>query len=1243
MIKKSRNNLIHDGYSTLSHLLLKRKALFVFTFIFINLALLPSALATSDSYNTCETALYVDPQEETYVVHQDTLNYSNDDHDVYKVITTKAGEIELQISRRGGTSNEPTVIWSIYKNSCTLNNRLYSQTVDLDSDGDIYDIWTSEQDADPTTYYIDIGIVLPRDSTDAPYDFVIYFDPYVTCDPPGKAVNPNPSDGATGVQLNPSLSWTNGGGATSYAVYFGTSSLLGSSDYQTIVTSPTWRPPSPLQEDTTYYWRIDAKNNCPSGTTEGNIWSFTTLINNVPPTVEITEPSANITVDVGELVQIAWNGTDPDDNASVVLYRDPDQTYNNGNETIIISGQPEDGSKSWDTSGTPLGEYYILAKICDDEPSCSYAYSTGTVSIVGKPDFEPNTPSLEPDSNVSPGESLRVKGRIYNYGQITAPAAEHVILLNDIRDSANFTMRSIPLGKITTGSIAPGQYEEYDKIFEAPLILASGWDYFIVIACDYADLITEEHDGEDSNNRFAPLFGVPDHREAQLGTSGNSSFSGDPVNTALGNFTEQRTDLVIPGRGLNVTFTRYYNSQGGLDSPMGFYWNHSYNIYVHEDVEDSSPTGNYTVVYGDGRRHKYTPNGSGGYDPPVGVYATFIKNPDNSFTVTQKDQVKYNFDASGRLTSIKDRNNNTISFTYTGNNLTGITDTVGRQVSIQYNNIGGADRIISIQGPVRPAVIYGYDSYGNLTSVADARNNTTQYVYDPNHDDKHLLTKIVNVRGKEEIKNFYGKADGTENTEATPMGSFGYFVVRQQDADNKNTYYTYNLNDKVTTITGPDGEATEHHYDDHYRFVKEVDPNGDFVQFVYDENGNRTSVRDKMGRITSYTYDDRGNILTKTDPPVAPAATGVVTRIEYNDFNDPLKKTEAYGILNYEWNYTYDAKGNLETETDPEGNQTSYDYNSYGQLTGKTDANEKTTSYFYEDTYKNLTKVTGPAPSNCVTRHTYDDAGRKLTATDGLGNVTTYHYDNNDNLDWVEDGEGNRTNYGYDENNNRTSLQNARGYTTAYIYDNKDRLTIVRNPLDQEVTTYYDAFDRKERVIDQWGNLTRFEYDKVGNLSKVTNAKDEVTTYGYDKNGNKTDMWQPGVSEPWEYQFDEMNRLVWEEDPLNNRTSYEYNQMGWITNVTDAELRDTRFEYYKNGKLKRVIDPDQGETVCTYDPVGNRLTEQDARQNTITYEYDEMNRLKKIIDRNIHLRLYEPEGKINGQRGICWDCQLQRL
>ncbi len=86
-----------------------------------------------------------------------------------------------------------------------------------------------------------------------------------------QATEPDPPDGATGVNTTADLSWTPAPEATSRDVYFGTSNPPPFIGNQT----STIFDPGTMDYETTYYWRIDEINKW--GTTTGQIWSFTTF------------------------------------------------------------------------------------------------------------------------------------------------------------------------------------------------------------------------------------------------------------------------------------------------------------------------------------------------------------------------------------------------------------------------------------------------------------------------------------------------------------------------------------------------------------------------------------------------------------------------------------------------------------------------------------------------------------------------------------------------------------------------------------------------------------------------------------------------------------------------------------------------------------------------------------------------------------------------------------------------------
>ncbi|MDE0000413.1 MAG: hypothetical protein OXQ89_21930 [Rhodospirillaceae bacterium] len=133
---------------------------------------------------------------------------------------------------------------------------------------------------------------------------------------PAKVSNPTPAHDATAVSRRPTLMWRAAPRATSYVVYLGTDAQLGSNERQgDEQTGTTFEPDQALQYDTTYYWRVDSKND--DGTTTGDVWSFTT---EVKPARKTTNPQpADGATNVGILTDLSWS-TAPDATSYVVYF-----------------------------------------------------------------------------------------------------------------------------------------------------------------------------------------------------------------------------------------------------------------------------------------------------------------------------------------------------------------------------------------------------------------------------------------------------------------------------------------------------------------------------------------------------------------------------------------------------------------------------------------------------------------------------------------------------------------------------------------------------------------------------------------------------------------------------------------------------------------------------------------------------------------------------------------------------------
>ena len=158
-----------------------------------------------------------------------------------------------------------------------------------------------------------------------------------------------------------------------------------------------------------------------------------------------------------------------------------------------------------------------------------------------------------------------------------------------------------------------------------------------------------------------------------------------------------------------------------------------------------------TITYGDGRTVRFSLNGTS-YTPPAGTFSTLVKTG-GLFTLTEKDQTVYRFNASDQLANITDKNGNVTTLNYPGTLLGSVTAPDGRTLSFTYD---GASRITQVTDPINRTLGFSYNGNGDLSSSTDLLGKvTTSYTYDTNH---RLLT-ITDANGHTFVTNTYN-SDG---------------------------------------------------------------------------------------------------------------------------------------------------------------------------------------------------------------------------------------------------------------------------------------------------------------------------------------------------------------------------------------------------------------------------------------------------------------------------------------------------
>ncbi len=411
-----------------------------------------------------------------------------------------------------------------------------------------------------------------------------------------------------------------------------------------------------------------------------------------------------------------------------------------------------------------------------------------------------------------------------------------------------------------------------------------------------------------------------------------------------GRVTATITDLTVAAPGLPIKIERTYDS---LTRPAAGDFGYGWNLGVSIQT-DVGPMGDVTLTLNGRRRTFYfTPAANPifsywyvpAYTAETGLYGSLVNTGDNCNGVMQRignawqcavDNAGsmyqptgyrytdpygrvYTIGANGSLQSVQDLNGNTLTVTAAG-----ISSSTGLNVPFVRDAQG---RITKITDPLGKDYLYTYNAAGELASVTYPGIATpAQYGYDATH----LLTSEIDQRGN-------------------PAGTTTYYpdgkLKSVTDAVGNLTQYGYDLANRTTTVTNPDGGT---------------------VITVADAYGQPLSVIDPLARTTTNTYDANHNLLTTTDP---------------------LGKTTTY---------TYDARGFRTSLKDPLNNTWSAGYNQFGGPTAVTNPLNQTQNVGYDANFR-ISAITDSLGS--VAQFTYNAAGLPLTLRDARGNTSSYVYD----------------------------------------------------------------------------------------------------------------------------------------------------------------------------------------------------------------------------------------------------------
>lgn len=497
----------------------------------------------------------------------------------------------------------------------------------------------------------------------------------------------------------------------------------------------------------------------------------------------------------------------------------------------------------------------------------------------------------------------------------------------------------------------------------------------------------------------------------------------------------------------------------------------------------------------------------------------------------------------------------------------------------------GASSAVDYETLPPPTIPVTTKSVGRrATDVYDRRNSRFRYTFAARTDEPGgmLMTVSDPARGS-----LLTRTDGVGRPRILTDGRGVETRLEFGDGDNNVTRLTeaaartdeavttmaYNAHGQLTSQTDAEQRVTTLQY--RASRGRHIAPNG------LDAQGGWVSDLERLtpprGNFTHFTLDpgDTGNVLSRQvrDQPAASTvygSGGVVTQEtdeagnvrRFTDFDDNGAPRTVFDERNQRWTYTYDAVGNVLTQTDPRGSTTA-------------DPDDFRTDLTY-DAFDRVTRTVRPKRSvedQYVTRRTtYDKNGNVVAAVDGNGHTSTRAY------------------------------------------------TAMDEPSREE-----SAPVRHFGEADPAPEVTTMEYDAVGRLSKRTapngsggDAGDHETTFSYDRADNVTIERRLARSRPagtpaelvTSMAYDGRNNVIGVADPKRNGAGGDP-----LANAATVSTRRWTYVYDRTNNRRQAIEDPGGlalRTDFTYDPNENLATQISPRgfaesritDFTTTFGYD---------------------------------------
>jgi RHS repeat-associated protein len=640
----------------------------------------------------------------------------------------------------------------------------------------------------------------------------------------------------------------------------------------------------------------------------------------------------------------------------------------------------------------------------------------------------------------------------------------------------------------------------------------------------------------------------------------------EPVDLITGRVTYDATDFELPG-AIPVKWVRTWDSDASFDGPLG----HNVQLCYDRCVQLWPEEEVLSVTLKDGRLAAFPLlyPGESFYHPQEKL---MLHRKQNGHFLLEdyNDDLYYHFNYEAepgiwRLSVIENYHGNCIKLHYAGKYLCGITDSAGRQLVFELDKAHRITQVTVNHHDTQQVLIsYGYNSAGDLATVADALNQVTTMEYHC-----HLIIKKTDRTGQR----FYWEYDRQKRC----VHSWGDDGVLEGFIQYGKGY---------NTVTNSLGENTTFFYDDNNLCIQVTDHYGNNKYTEYTEDFEVYREIDEIGNIVGYAYDEKNLLKEKTLPD------GSLIQYRYNDYNKlslviyPDATTETL---------SYDDQRRLRFVNYPNGKTVSYDYNVEGHLEAIMEGNRKTRLTWDED--DNLVALQLPEGTTATWK--FDDLGNCIQTTTTAGLTRYFEYDALNRVRKIHLPDGNCVvlNYNaYFEVTEAADKFNQVHFEYTPFGDLKKR-----RQGDEEMRFLYDTEGRLSTIIDEADRRYNFDYNHRGEIIHETGFEGLQRHYERDASGRMIKVKRPGERYT-QYDYDANGAIIRLSHQDGSWAIFNYDKGG---NLSEAINEHCTIRYKRDRSGKIVSEEQDGYKVAvSYDNLGNRTRVTSNLGADIQLQYD---------------------------------------